>query len=443
VTGTAIARRALHAVDRAARGDVPAFLADRTGFLEQRWLAHGNVVPLRLGPHKAVLLNDPADIERVLVHESEFFPKLFVLRNRLRAGDTAEPEQHYWPRADLARAAFHREYLAAYAATMTDAVERMVATWADGDTRDILPDMLGLTLTILVRCLFDAEVRAWIPGLHAAMDDLLAELEQRLRWMLLRPDWWPAPANLRAKRAARYVESLLTWLIPDGVADRPQQAPLLALLHAASAGRPIDYSAARREALALAVAGHESSALTLTWLCHLLAHHPDVAARLEAEVEVVLNGRAPTPADRARLPYTQMVIHETLRLYPPVWVMTRRAARATSFGGVPVAAGTIVLVSQWLAQRNPEHFAEPDQFRPERWAEDARPDPPRYAYFPFAGGPRACPGGAFAVHELLLAVPVIVQRVRLAPAPGQVVALAPSFTLRPRHGLRMVIHRRA
>jgi cytochrome P450 len=420
---------------------MPAFMRDRTGFLEHCRREQGDVVHLRFGPHRALLINRPDDIERVLVADVETFPKLFVLRNRLRPDKTAEPAQHYWPRPALARSVFHRNQLASYSATVTDAAAEMLANWHDGDTRDILPDVLATTLTVVVRTLFGADVSARIPALQSAMNDMLAELVQRLNWMLLLPDWLPTRTNRRAKAGMRFVDELLEELIPDGLADRPAAAPLPAMLHAAAAERAIDYAEARREALAMAVAGHESSGLALAWFMYLMARHPEVAGRVEAEVDAALGGRIPTAESRQRLPYTEMVIQETLRLYPPVWIMTRRAAQRTTLAGEHLPAGTLVLVSQWLAHRNAEYFPAPECFQPDRWANGLSRRLPHYAYFPFSGGPRVCPGSTFAMHELMLIVPMIVQHARLSLVPNRPVTLSPTFTLRPEHGIQMVITR--
>ena len=417
-------------------------MRDRTGFLERCRRESGDVVPLRFGPRRALLVNHPEEIERILVREVEDFPKLFVLRNRMRPDDTEEPEQHYWPRGGLARNAFHREKLCSYSETITGLVTELLDDWQDGETRDILPDMLATTLMVVMETLFGADVRARVPAIQSAMDDMLAELVQRLNWMMLLPDWLPTRTNRRSKKAMRHVEDLLEALLPEGIADQEHCAPMLAMLHAVALQRPIDYTEARREALAMAVAGHESSGLTLAWLWYLVAQHPDVAARMEAEVDAALGDDMPTMATRRQMPYTEMVIQEALRLYPPVWIMARRAARPTTLAGQSVPAGTIVLMSQWLAHRNPEYFCDPDCFRPERWEDDLSQRLPRYAYFPFSGGTRVCPGANFAMHELMLVVPAMVQRVRLSLAPNRPVTLSPTFTLRPGNGIHMVVQHR-
>jgi cytochrome P450 len=423
---------------------MPAFMRDRTGFLERCRREQGDVARLRFGPHRALLVNQPEVIDRVLVRDVDAFPKLFIMRNRLRPGDAQEPESRmqYWPRADMARMVFHRDQLASYSETITGLATELLDGWQDGETREILSDMLSMTLMVIMRTLFDADVRSRIPALQSAVEDISAGLIQRLNWMLLLPDWLPTRTNRRSKRAMGQIDELLDVLLPDGIADRPHSAPMLAMLHAAAQRHAVDYTEARRQALAATVAGYESSGLSLAWFWYLVAQHPEVVARLEDEVDGVLGGQIPTFEHRSQLPYMEMVFQEVLRLYPPVWVMTRRAAHSTTLGGQAVSAGTFLLISPWLAQRHPEYFPDPECFRPDRWADGLSQRLPRFAYFPFSAGSRVCPGANFAMHELMLIAATMIQRVRLLLVPDQRVTLSPTFTLRPSNGIQMIVQQR-
>lgn len=198
----------------------------------------------------------------------------------------------------------------------------------------------------------------------------------------------------------------------------------------------------RDEVMTLILAGHETTANTLSWTWYLLSQHPDVEDRLIAELETVLNGRPPTAADLPRLRYTEMIIKESMRLYPPVWVLEgRRAIEDLEIGGYYVPRGTTMLLSPWLAHRDSRYYPEPERFNPERWRGTFAKELPRYAYFPFGGGPRLCIGQPFAMMEAALLLATIAQRYRLVLCPGQAVTPQPSITLRP-STLKMQIRKR-
>jgi cytochrome P450 len=198
----------------------------------------------------------------------------------------------------------------------------------------------------------------------------------------------------------------------------------------------------RDEVMTLFIAGHETTAVALSWTWYLLARHPDIDARLAAELQTVLGGRVPTAADLPRLRYAEMVVMEAMRLYPPAYGLGRQVARPTEVAGYPFEPGVIVIIPTWVVHRDPRWFTEPDVFRPERWGEDATRQLPRFAYFPFGGGPRQCIGNGFAMMEAVLLLATIAQRFRLALVPGQRVVPTPYVTLRPEPGLRMLLEHR-
>jgi len=198
----------------------------------------------------------------------------------------------------------------------------------------------------------------------------------------------------------------------------------------------------RDEAMTLFIAGHETTALALSWTWYLLSQHPDVEAKLWAELEAVLGGHPPSVADLPRLTYTENVVRESLRLYPPAYGFGREALQDCEIGGYVVPKGTTLFMSQWVIHRSSRYFPDPEAFMPDRWADGLAKRLPKYAYFPFGGGPRICIGGGFAMMEAVLLLATIAQRFRLTLVPGHPIALYPSITLRPAYGVRVTLERR-
>jgi len=255
----------------------------------------------------------------------------------------------------------------------------------------------------------------------------------------------PTPANLRSAQAIRRLDQVIYAMIAARRSSGEDRGDLLSiLLHAQDAddGAGMTDRQVRDEAMTLFLAGHETTAVALSWTWYLLAQHPQVEARVTEELRDVLGGRAPALADVPRLTYTERVVTESMRLYPPAYVMGRQAARPTEVAGYPIARNVIVVMPTWIVHRDSRWFDEPETFRPERWAEERARSLPRYAYFPFGGGPRQCIGNAFAMMEAVLILATIAQRYRLALVPGQRVTPTPYVTLRPEPGIRMVVTRR-
>jgi cytochrome P450 len=259
----------------------------------------------------------------------------------------------------------------------------------------------------------------------------LADLIERL----------PLPSTRRLQRATARLDALIYQMIAERRASGEDRGDLLSMLLLAEDpegdGGGMSDRQVRDEALTIFLAGHETTANALSWAFYLLSQHPQVADRLGAELDVALGGRAPTVADLPNLRYAEMVFAETLRLYPPAWVIGRRAVSPFEAGGYQLPAGSIALASQWVIHHDPRYFPDPYRFDPERWLPEPRAARPKFSYFPFGGGPRACIGEPFAWMEGTLLLASLARRWRPALLPGHPVALQPSITLRPRHGLRM------
>src|SRR4051812_28449219 len=426
-------------------GNLAAFRRDRLGFLTECARTYGDVVALRFGPRRMMVVNHPDLVEEVLVANNRHYIKHFALRmtEQTLGNGLLTSEGDFWRRQRrLAQPAFHRERIAAHAEVMVAFTERMLESWADGQVRDVQDDMMRVTLEIVAKTLFDADVSDDTADASEAMETLMRCFTARINKLIRLPERFPTPVNLRLRRAARRLDTIIYEIIARRRASGEDRGDLLSMLLDAQDdddGARMTDRQLRDEAMTLFMAGHETTANTLTWAWYLLAQHPEAEARLHAELDEVLGGRAPTLADLPRLPYAEHVITETLRLYPTVWILGREAIEPAEVGGYRVPVGTTVYMSQWVVHRDARFFDAPESFRPGRWADGLAKRIPRYAYFPFGGGPRICIGNSFAMMESVLLLATIARRFRLSLAPGAAVKLMPTMTLRADGGIRMTV----
>jgi cytochrome P450 len=428
-------------------GNLADFRRARLDFLTGMARTYGDVVRLRFGPHRIYLVSHPDAIEEVLVTQARHFRKHFALRiNPLVLGQgLLTSEGDFWLRQRrLIQPAFQRGKLAAFGPVMVALAQRLMDSWPDGDVRDIVPEMMRLSLQIAAKTLFGAEVSEHAGEVGAALQLLQENFLARFNSIWPLPLWLPLPANLRLRRAVRQLDDILYGLIRQR-RDCPHGDDLLSLLllarHEDDRTGMTDRHL-RDEAMTLFLAGHETTALALSWAWYLLGSHPEAAARLHAEVDNVLAGRPATVEDLPRLRYTEGVLQESMRLYPPAYVIGREAVADCEVAGYRVRRGLTILMSQWVVHRDGRFFEDPEKFRPERWASQQIQRMPKYAYFPFGGGPRVCIGNTFALMEGVLALATLAQRMRFVLVPGQPVDPWPTFTLRPRHGVKAVLARR-
>ena len=292
--------------------------------------------------------------------------------------------------------------------------------------------MMGAALEIGAEVLFGADLRTEARPFGEALGIALAEVIRRIYALLPLPLGLPSPANLRFRRALRRLHAVVEQVIARRRQSEQDHDDLLSALLQGLDGRAL-----RDELVTFLLAGHETTANALVWTFHLLGRHRDVAARLRSEIGAALAGRAPTLGDLPRLGYARMVLEEAMRLYPPVWVVDRNAIAEDAIGGFRIRPGTLVMLSQYVTHRHPEFWPEPERFEPERFAPQAARGRPRFAYFPFAGGPRSCIGGQFAMTEATLLLAWLAGRFELRPVAGQPVEPDPSVTLRPRQAVPM------
>jgi len=397
-----------------------------------------------------VFVNDPKDLEYVFVTHNRDFVKSIMFRAFRPFGGNGIflSEGEFWLRQRrLMQPAFHRSRIAAYGDTMASFAERLSDEWSDGQILDMQPQMTRLTMEIVAKTLFDADIRREAGELGPKIARAFECLNERLGslWLLL-PDTVPVPVNLRLHRAVRELDVVVYRMIAEHRATGEDRGDLLSMLLQAQDeddGSRMTDRQVRDESMTSFVAGHETTATALTWAWYLVAQHPEVEARLVAELDAELAGRTPNAEDVPRLNYTKMIVDETLRLYPPVPGLGREALVDCELGGYTIPRGTSLILGMWTLHRDPRYFEDPDEFRPERWEDGLAERLPRFAYYPFGGGPRQCIGASFAMMEAMLVLATIAQRFHLELVPGQDLTPWVAPTVRPKHGLKMRVMRRA
>lgn len=407
---------------------------------------YGDIVGIRVVNFRNIFVNHPDLIEEVLVGHPRRYYKGRVLRaNRHVFGEgLLTSEGDFWLRQRrLVQPAFHRARVAAYAETMVEYAQRLMENWRNGEERDVHQEMMRLTLQIVAKTLFNADVARDAQEVGKSLE-LLLELGADFRRTLFVPHWVPTPTNLRIKREIAFIENILYRILNERRASGRDAGDLLSmLLHAQDEdGSRMTDKQLRDETITLFLAGHETTAASLSWTWWLLAQNPRVEAKLHSELDEILGGRAPSMDDLTRLPYTANVITESMRLYPPAWGLARVAVEDHELGGYTVRKGMGVAMAQWVVHRDTRWYDTPEEFRPERWEGDFAKSIPRFAYFPFGGGPRQCIGNTFALMEATLILATIAQKYRLRLVSDHPVVPLASITLRPRYGVRVVLEER-
>lgn len=416
---------------------------------------YGDVVSWRIFHLRVCLFNHPDDIETVLVTRQRSFIKGRGLRaNREALGDgLLTSEGDFWLRQRrLIQPAFHRSRVAAYSPVMATRTREMLDRWGDGEIRDVHRELMNLTLEIAAETLFGVSMGSEAANIHDALEILMAANTTPYRlYPMMRH--LPTSANRRYSRAVKELDRVVYGIIAkrrarnlpsQAVSDSPDTSDLLSRLIAAADedGSRMTDRQLRDECITLLLAGHETTALALSWAAYLLAQHLESQEQLHAELDRALCGRSPSLEDLHRLPYTEAVVRESLRLYPPAWLMPRLATEDMEIHGYRIRKGTSVIMSQWIVHRDPRWFVDPERFDPNRWSEEFARKLPRFAYFPFGGGPRICVGASFAMIEAVLLLASIAQRFRWSLASTEPVEPVATMTLRPKGGIRLAISRR-
>lgn len=422
---------------------------DALGYILRYQQQYGDVFMLEVQGLRMHFIADADFAHEVLVKQADKFQKdsdyTDTQRGLARFLGTGllTSNGDFWKRQrKLVAPALHARRIEAYAQTMTDYTLDRLNGWRDGVTLDIAREMNAVTMRIVAKTLFNTEVEADINTVAHAMNAIQDKFMGNVLDLL--PTWIPFPREVRARRANHDLDALVYRIIQEWRAEGQDRGDLLSMLLLAETedGQRMSDKQARDEIVTLFLAGHETTANTLNWTWLLLSQNPDVEVKLHAELDSVLGGRVPTLADLKQLPYTEMVIKESLRLYPPAWGYSREALEEVRIGDVIIPKGGTAQIFTYGLHHNPKYWDNPEQFQPERFSAENESRFPRYAYLPFGGGPRVCIGNSFAMMEAQLILATMASRYRLTLAPDARVVLAPMITLFPRYGLRMQLHAR-
>ncbi len=431
-------------------GPARAMRRDPLGFIANIAREYGDVARLGLGPMHVYLIHHPDGVKHVLQDNNQNYVKGPVIdRVKILIGEGLfTSEGAFWRRQRrLAQPAFHRERIAGFAETMVRRTDERLASWETAAHRgapvDVAAEMNALALTIVGETLFGRDLSGEAADAGRALRVALDVTAFRAMSYLVSPIWFPTARNRAFRRAAKVLDALVYALIDARLSAGDPGDDLLGMLMSArdeGTGERMSRRQLRDEVMTFLLAGHETTAAALAWTWYLLARHPGIAEQARAETLAVLGDRPPTLGDLPQLPLARMVVEEAMRLYPPVWGIARQTIAADSIGGFDIPAGILVNLSPWVTHRHPAIWDDPDRFDPERFRPGQERTRPRFAYFPFSGGPRLCIGEAFALMEAQIIVAMTLQRYRLAMVDDRPVEPEPTLTLRPRGGLAMRVH---
>jgi cytochrome P450 len=431
---------------------LPALRRDPTAVFTGAARRFGDVVYLKIGSRRGFLITNPADVRHVLqdnarnYHKSPLYAKL---RMSLGNGLLTSEDEFWLRQRRIAQPAFHRQRIAALASVMADAARDTAIRWQSiaelGEPADVDEEMMRLTRTVVLRALLGADLGPF----SATIDDAWKVMNQHIGesfWSLGFSDILPTSKYRRFQAARAVLRGAVDHVISQRRASPSAQSDLLSMLMSArdeDTGEAMTDEQLRVEVTTFLLAGQETTSLALTWTWYLLSQHDEARRRLEEEIDTVLDGRPPEYADLANLPYTRMVVDESMRLYPPAWGFSRQALGDDELGGYHLPRGWLAFVIPYVLHRLPAYWEHPDTFDPERFLPERSAERPKFVYLPFGAGPRQCIGNHFALIEAQLIVATLAQRYRLHLVPGHRIEPWALITLRPRYGMPMTIERRA
>jgi cytochrome P450 len=430
-------------------GSSRRYARDPFRFLSACEQAYGDVVQFDFGPMATYLVTDPEDIEQVLVSDADLFGKpsfVQALGDLLGKGLLLSEGQTWRDQRQLAAPAFKMDRLTGFADDIVTHSDEMLADWTDGSEVDIEQKMTQVTLAVIVDLMLGTDLNdRRVRTIREALEPLGARFEpDPIRSAA--PEWLPMPGDSEYRQAVETMESVIDDIVTerrgtqgDAATGESPDDLLSILLRAQERGEQSDRQI-RDEVMTILLAGHDTTALTLTYTWYLLSQHPDAERRIHAEVDEVVGDNRPTMADVAQLDYVQRVIDESMRLYPPVYTMFREPRQPVEVGGYRIPDDASIMISQWAMHRSERYWDEPDVFDPDRWTRDV--DRPRFTYFPFGAGPRHCIGKHLATLEAKLIVARTAQQHSLEYTREREPELRPTLTMHPRDGMPMRVHDR-
>lgn len=428
-------------------GNLPQFARNPIGFLNRLQSELGDVAAFSLLGSRSVLLSHPEDVDRVLVETGKRYNNgktgnMHALNAILGNGLVASEGDFWRKQRKLMAPSFHHQSIKKYANLIVSATQDLANTWQDGAERDIHEDMMELTQRIIMKALFDVDVQDNAHKASQAFDAMMHALGAEMRGIeAVLPSSIPTPSRTKLKEGIEYINTMLVNIIEERKTSTEEKHDLLTMLMDArdDEDQPMSIQQLLDEIRTLYLAGHETTATTLSWAWLLLSQNPEQYAALQKEVADVLQGRTPVADDAQLLPYCNAVIKEALRMYPVAWVTRRMALEDVEIRGFHIEKGTFVFLSPWILHHDPRWFEQPEQFMPERWLKDKAELPSREAYIPFGGGPRICIGNGLAMMESVLVLATLLQRFSVHVLPEQPVEMELAGTMRPKHGLRATL----
>lgn len=428
-------------------GNLLSLRRDPLGYLQQLQHTYGNMATIYFGKMPVVLLFRPEYVRYVLVeHPRNFSNRAVAAENNDGFASegllTIDGEKHRQQRRAV-QPAFHKKRVEGYAAVMEQYTQELLKTWQPGDTVDMSSAMQQLTLRIVSKCLFSIDLSNQLSALGIAFNGMISSSTSMVEDLLnIRIDN-PITGYGKRRAAMRQLDILIYTLMAERRDDEREHNDVLSMLMSAQSGEEPEMKLTDKQIhdhiLTFLAAGHETTAIALSWTFYLLSEHPAIREKLQEEIRTVPGDRPPTVDDLAKLPYLDWVLSESMRLYPPAWMQMRFVGEEFELDGVRLPARTMLMLSQWVIHRSPEFWEDPDVFRPERW------DPVNGqrllpgAYFPFGGGPRMCIGMPFAELEAKLILTTILQHYTPQTVPGYTPGLQPTITLRPKRNLRVTL----
>jgi cytochrome P450 len=402
----------------------------------------GDTVHFRLGPFPAYLFRQPEAVHDVLVTHADKFNKDFMMKGAGRKffGNGLvlnDGDSHRKQRKRL-QPSFYHNRLEGYSKIIVEEAVKAVESWHEGEKLEFDTKLTEIMLRIVSRAMMNSSVPSDMETIHKVMEDFHEVFSKEVRSPLLTvlPDWLPTEHKRKLRHCVKMLDAMIWQMINTRRIDNEDKGDLLStLLSTAGENNVEENKQLRDEVITLFVAGHETTTNLLSWTIYLLTQHPEVEAKLRAEITSVLQGRLPTFTDLHQFQYTDMVLKETMRLYPPAWLFGRQATQDVTICGTPIKSGQLVYLSSYVIQRDPRYFENPDEFIPERFANDAEKHLPVGAYFPFGDGPRICIGQSFAMMEAALCLGVMMPKIHLSLLNSKPVELFGSVTLRPKDHL--------